>query len=344
MTQRIDAGRIGERPRRSLLTLIALWMLAALSSLSPGPADAQTASDVLGGIVKVTSRVPDDARTAATLGTTREGHGVLIDSEGHVLTIGYIVVESDEIRLTGSDGKTVPATLVAYDHNTGFGLVRAIAPIAGKPVRLGDSDALRASQVAIAASHGGSQASLPVRVASRRTYAGYWEYLLDRAIFTIPPIPTFAGAALLNAEGQLIGIGSLIVENALSDTQYSPGNMFIPINAVKPILADMLQGVRAGPNYPWLGLYTEELRGRLFVQRLAKDGPAAHAGIVEDELILAVAGQKVSGLPDFYRKLWALGQPGVKVPLTLLALDGSLRQVVVESIDRYSWLRPKRSD
>ncbi|MGE4218140.1 MAG: S1C family serine protease [Alphaproteobacteria bacterium] len=341
MTQRIGTDAIRRPLRRAWLAAVVL----ALGTMLPAaPSWTQTATELLSGIVKVSSRTADDARTAQTLGTEREGYGALIDSDGHVLTIGYVVVESDEIRLTGSDGKTVPAKLVAYDHNTGFGLVRAIAPLAGKPLRMGDSDMLRPAQVALSASHGGAQATLPVRVVSRRTFAGYWEYLLEQGIFTVPPIPTFAGAALLNAEGQLIGVGSLIVENAVSDEQYSPGNLFIPINAVKPILADMLQGRRSGPNHPWLGLYTDEMRGRLFVQRLAKDGPAAKAGIVEDELVLAVAGQKVTGLADFYRKLWALGQPGVKVPLTLLSLDGNLHQVTVDSIDRYGWLRPRRSD
>ena len=341
MTQRV---RTGAFPRTSRLLALPAAILVLTGWLLPAQPQAQTAAELLGGIVKIKSHAPDDSRTAETLGAIREGHGALIDADGHVLTIGYIVVESDEIQLTGSDGKTVPATLVAYDHNTGFGLVRAIAPIAGKPLQLGDSDSLRPSQVALAASHGGAQATLPVRVVSRRTYAGYWEYLLDEAIFTIPPIPTFAGAALLNADGQLVGIGSLIVETALSDDQYSPGNMFIPINAVKPILAAMRQGRRTGPNHPWLGLYTDEMRGRLFVQRLAKDGPAAKAGIVEDELVLGIAGQKVMGLADFYRKVWALGQPGVPVPLTLLALDGTVREVTVDSIDRYTWLRPRRSD
>lgn len=337
-------GRTGTFPRtlRCLALPAAILMLSAC--LLPGQPRAQTAAELLAGIVKISTHAPDDSRTAATLGTVREGHGALIDSDGHVLTIGYIVVESDEIRLTGSDGKTVPATLLAYDHNTGFGLVRAIAPIAGTPLQLGDSDTVRPSELVLAASHGGAQATLPVRVVSRRPYAGYWEYLLDAAIFTVPPIPTFAGAALLNSKGQLIGIGSLIVETALSDEQYSPGNMFIPINAVKPILAAMRQGRRAGPSHPWLGLYTDEMRGRLFVQRLAKDGPAAKAGIVEDELVLGIGGQTITGLADFYRKVWALGQPGVKVPLTLLALDGTVRQVTVDSIDRYTWLRPRRSD
>jgi S1-C subfamily serine protease len=311
---------------------------------SGGPAEGATSVEtILNGIVRVSTRVPATARTAATLGAEREGSGVVIDANGLVLTIGYIMLEAESAEIGLADGRTFDAALVAYDHDTGFGLLRAAEPLDVPPIELGDSGGLKASERVLVASHGGQSMAMAAMVVSRRPFAGYWEYLLEKAIFTTPPHPAFGGAALISSRGRLLGIGSLIVPDAAGPEQPVPGNMFIPVDDLKPILAELLDAGRtAKPRRPWLGLYSQEIHGRLFVTRVAAGGPAQSAGMKVGDLVIGVDGKAVSGLADFYRKLWALGPSGITVRLDVLR-GASVTPVPIKSTDRYRWLRLNRS-
>jgi S1-C subfamily serine protease len=320
---------------------------AGLLAVLSGPAKAAPSSieEVLKAVVKVEATVPADARSADTLGTTRQGHGAVIGADGLILTIGYLVLEADAVTVTQHDGSVLPAAVVAYDYNSGFGLIRTIRPVNATPLTLGDSAALKSENVAVAVSHGGPDAAIPVRIAARRDFTGYWEYLLEDAVFTTPPFPEFGGAALLNQNGELVGIGSLLVADAEEAGAYGPGNMFLPINTFKTIKDELVASGRTQrPSRPWLGLYTEELRGRLFVQRVAKGGPAAAAGIDKGDIVVSVGDTQVRTLKDLYRAIWSRGEPGVRVPLTLLTAAGGLRTVEVTSIDRYSWIRTSKGN
>lgn len=323
------------RPAVTIGTAALLFLF-----LIPARAAEINVQEVLGAVVKLTSEVPAAARTAAQLGTQREGHAAVIDSDGLVVTIGYLILEAEKVDLTLPDGKTVPARIVAYDHETGFGLVRALQPLGVKPLRLGESKSARDGAPVLVAGHGGTANAAAARVVARRDFAGYWEYLLEDAIFTVPPFPSFGGAALIDSGGRLIGIGSLIIPDAAGPETHSPGNMFVPIDALKPIMADLLERGRSErPRHPWIGVYTMEASGHLFVRRVARDGPAAKAGLAEGDIIVAVGGQPVSGQKDFYRKLWARGAPGVEIGLSLLKPGMGMTEAKVKSIDRYSWLR-----
>jgi len=281
-------------------------------------------------------------RTSRFLGTSREGSGIVIDGNGLVLTIGYLILESASAEIVTDGGKTSPAHYIAYDHASGLGLLRADKPLGVKPLEMGDSKTLRERQQVLVASYGGKGAAIGAYVVSRRDFAGYWEYMLDNAIFTAPPHPRFGGAALIDADGRLMGVGSLIVPNAAAEANL-PGNMFVPVNRLKPILADLLEKGRSSePSRPWLGLYPEEVRGRLFVNRVPPGGPAASAGIVPGDLVLAVADKPVTGLTDYYRKLWSLGEAGVVVPLTVLR-GMETTPMRIKSIDRYDWFRLRPS-
>jgi S1-C subfamily serine protease len=325
--------------RRGALFLVVQLLFAGLA-IGAVRASGANAGDVFDAVLKLTAEVPEDARTAKSLGTQREGYAVAIDSNGLALTIGYLILEAEAVTLTTGDGRVVPAQILAYDHDTGFGMVRALQPLGIKPLRMGDSGTAADGSDVLVVGHGGAANAIAARVVSRRDFAGYWEYLLKDAIFTVPPFARFGGAALVNDAGQLVGIGSLIIPNAAGPDIHSPGNMFVPINALKPIMADLLDSGRSGRRQnPWIGLYTAEQSGFLIVQRLASDGPSARAGIAAGDIVVSVAGNPVSGQIDFYRKLWALGGPGTTVELTVLKPGGGLRTVSVQSTDRYSWLR-----
>ena len=320
------------------------WLIAAalLTIFQPAAATAAetSADDILAAIVGVTAKVPADARTAAHLGTDREGSGVVIDDHGLVLTIGYLILEASEVSIvTAEDGRTVPADIIAYDHETGFGLLRAARPLDVTPMALGRSADLEVRDPVLIASHGGAAMARPALVVSRRLFAGYWEYILDKAIFTSPPHPGFGGAALIGGDGRLLGIGSLIVGDAATEPQQLAGNMFVPIDSLKPILAELLEAGRTSrPSRPWLGVYAEEVRGRIFVVRIAEDGPAQKSGILRGDIIVAVGDTPVRDLAGFYREIWARGDAGIEVDLTVLQ-GSELRRVRVRSGDRYSWLR-----
>lgn len=296
------------------------------------------AEELLSAVVQIRSKILPNARTIATLGAQRQGTGVLV-REGYVLTIGYLVIEAEAIEVTSADGKAVPGTLAAYDHASGFGLVRLIAPLAAKPLPLGDSTALTEREPAMIAAHGGRDALSLVYVVSRRPFSGSWEYQLDAAIYTYPPVQNWSGAALIGVKGELLGIGSLIVPDAGGPGTQSPGNMFVPIELLKPILDDLIaRGRAAGPLRPWLGLNVEELRGRLFVARVSSEGPAERAGLKSGDLLIGVGGEEVASLADFYRKVWARGDAGIDVPLRVLQ-GMQMKDVSVRSIDRLEYFR-----
>jgi S1-C subfamily serine protease len=318
--------------------LLRLSLLIAACALFAAPAHAQTV--LPGPVLGVSTKVPEDARSARTLGTERSGSGVVIDGDGLVLTVGYLIMEAREVTLDLPDGKSLPASIVAYDYDSGFGLLRAAVPVKLKAARLGDSDAIAAKQM-LRIQAGGMHigAPFPVLVADRRDFAGYWEYLLEKAIFTSPPFPGWGGAALLDKDERLVGIGSLLVKDAGARGQDTPGNMFIPINRIKPILADMLSsGKVITPAKPWLGIYSQEMPSGLMVTYVAPDGPAAKAGVQPGDLITGVGGVEVDDLVGFYRGIWAKGDAGVTVDLDLRR-GAEEKKISVPSVDRTRFLK-----
>jgi S1-C subfamily serine protease len=337
-----------ESGQRTDLAAARLSVLLLLLAVLPLPAAGQSLSEEsVRGVVQVDAIIPSDARTADSLGTERVGTGVLIDDNGLVVTIGYLILEASEVTISGTGPDPVPATILAYDHESGFGLIRASQSLDVAPVSLGNSTALRAMQPLLVVSHAGELDAAGVYLVDRREFAGYWEYLLEDALFTSPPHAKFGGAALIDQEGRLVGIGSLFVNDAGRDAgphgRTVPGNMFVPIDGLKAIMGDLLsRGRRADPGRPWLGLTMEEHRGRVFVTRVSPDGPAEAAGILPNDMILGIDGVEVQGLGDLYRKLWSQGEAGVKVPLDVLR-GLEINPVTVETADRYRYLRLNQS-
>lgn len=316
---------------------------AAPAATNPDTAGYQHLVDASRAVVGVKVKALANARSNATLGPERTGSGVLFGPQNLVLTIGYLILEADSVEISTSRGRTVPAIVAAYDHATGFGLLRPLAPLDVKPIELGSSGKVDALDRLLVASGASEDALSVATVVARREFAGYWEYLIDNAIFTSPPRTDFGGAALINKDGRLVGIGSLFVMDAATRGERSPGNMFVPIDLLKPILAEMIAtGRHKGSSRPWLGLNCVEDEGRLRVIRVSADGPASLAGIASGDLILEVGGSNATSLDDFYRRLWGAGKPGVEV--TLKVLHGSeVRDVRIRSIDRHEYSRRKPS-
>jgi len=294
----------------------------------------------LPAVVGITTTIPENRRSAQTLGTKREGHGILVDDEGLVVTIGYLIMEAATVTVTDIDGNERPARIVGYDYESGFGLVRTEVPIRLTPMRFGDSDTLVLRSEAYAAGLGGEKAALKVKVAGRREFAGYWEYLLDNAIFTVPAYPVWGGSALIGQDGELLGVGSLLVEEALGPGSPAfPGNMYVPINRLKPIFAELVANGRlATPPRPWLGLYTVEHRGLIVVGGISDGGPADRAGLQRGDILHALNGEVLDDVADFYRKLWASGPAGTAVKLRM-ERDNDAFEVTVRTGDRASYHR-----
>ena len=301
-------------------------------------AEAADGERVFAAVVKVTTHAVPGARSSATLGSEREGTGIVIGDKGLVLTIGYLIVEADEVSIVDSKGRTFAARIVGYDHPTGFGLVRTIAPIDLAPVALGDSSKVALRDPVMIAASGDDVAF--AYVVSKRGFSGNWEYALDEALYTSPPMMTWSGAGLFDREGKLVGIGSLIVKDANDEEPRVPGNMFVPIDLIKPILADLVaSGRRKGPARPWLGVAADEVSGRLVVARVSPGGPADKAGIAPGDIILAVGGESVRTQADFYRKVWSRGGAGESIPLRVLQ-GVEVKDVPVASIDRTDYFKP----
>jgi S1-C subfamily serine protease len=294
----------------------------------------------LSAVVALRSEVPAEAFTASILGTEREGSGVLIGAEGLVLTIGYLVTEASTIHLMTREGRTVEAATIGYDYETGFGLVRALEPVEAKPLAFGRTAELAPGASVIAAAHEERGGAVVQQLAAKREFAGYWEYLLDEALFTTPPHPGWGGAALLDERGRLAGVGSLFVQDAGGEAR--PGNMFVPIDLLSPILQDLTRrGRPERSSRPWLGLYTTEAQSHLVVAGVAEGGPSAEAGMQAGDIVLLVDDRRVRSLAEFYREVWGRGPAGVVIKLTV-ARSGQPREVLVRTTDRYALLRSTR--
>jgi S1-C subfamily serine protease len=305
------------------------------------PKSGEVAFDLaaaLNAVVALRVEVPDDAFTASILGTERTGNGVVINDEGLVLTIGYLITEAETIWMTTHAGTVVPGHALAYDQVTGLGLVLPLGKLDVRPVARTDLESADLDEDVFVIGHGGRGHALRARIFARREFAGYWEYLLDEALVTTPPHPDWSGAALLDANGRLIGVGSLFVQEAEGDETVK-GNMFVPSELIDPILDDLLHRGRADrPPRPWLGLYTAETSEGIAIQGLATDGPAERAGVQLGDVVRDVAGEPIADLADFYRSVWQRGAAGTEIPLTLLR-EGKLRNVTVRSIDRTALLK-----
>lgn len=321
-----------------------LLVLLGLQGLAMGPAMGQTAStDVLSAlresVVAVRSRAVEDARSNPTLGRERLGSGVVIDGQGHILTIGYLVIESEEVDVTVSSGATYPARVIGYDHATGFAVLRPLLPIKLKPVAIGSSGKLVDQELMIVLPFEGLGPGSATQLVSRRPFAGSWEYLLESALYTFPPNAAWAGAALLNERGELVGLGSLYVRDAMAQGMFSPGNLFVPIDLLKPIQRDLLtKGVRSSGIHPWMGITPDDSSGYVAILRVSKDGPADQAGLRAGDFITAVAGKEVRTLPDLYRSAWALGGAGTRIPIEV-ERDGRRFPMVIHSIDRTTFFK-----
>jgi S1-C subfamily serine protease len=294
----------------------------------------------LEGVVKLSIKAVADARTAENLGAEREGTGVVFGEKGLILTIGYLILEAGSILVVAGDGRVYPATVMGYDHATGFGVLRA--GIDCRPLEVGSSADVRELATVLVAAHGAAGGASRACVVSRRRFTGWWEYMIEGGIFTAPPRFEHSGAALLDADGRLVGVGSLWVSDALEIGAAFPGNMFVPIDLLKPLLSDLLAtGRRREAARPWLGVYSEEIQGHVVVTRVLPQSPAEQAGLARGDVILGVGGQAVGRQSEFYQRLWASGDAGSSVVLHVLH-QRTVRQLTVRSMDRMAFLRPWR--
>jgi S1-C subfamily serine protease len=292
----------------------------------------------LSSMVGLRAIVPADAFTAETLGTERTGNGVLI-RDGVVLTIGYLITEAETVWIHLPDGRPVPGHVLAYDQETGFGLVQALARLGLGALPIGSSNAAKVGDPVVVAGAGGRKHSVVARIAAKQEFAGNWEYVLDEAIFTAPAHPFWGGTAMIGRTGALLGIGSLQVQQAGENGSPEPLNMIVPIDILKPILNDLLTLGRPNhPPRPWLGLNATEIDDKVVIARVSNGGPARRANLRTGDIVLAVAGSEVTELAGFFRKVWSLGKAGVEVPL-MIYRDGRTFEARVTSGDRNRFLK-----
>jgi len=307
--------------------------------LQPRPEDLRfDLRSALDAVVQLHAHIPDDAFTASTLGTERVGNGIVIREDGLILTIGYIITEAEKIWITANNGTVVQGHPLAYDQCTGFGLVFPLGKLALPMVERGSIRQVSVGDEIVVIGAGGRQHALKAKVSDRREFAGYWEYVLDEALFSAPAHPQWGGTAALDLDGKLVAVGSLLIQEKQEGEQ-TEGNMLVPIDLLEPIYEDMLAlGRPAGLSRPWLGMYTTEAQGHLVVGGLAKGGPADKAGVKVGDVVLEVGEHRPKRLAEMFRRVWQTGPAGTEIPLTM-ARAGAIRNVRIKSADRADYLK-----
>ena len=322
---------------------VAAAAMPAVQAATAEPGDAQAMIDALtranASVVGIQVTAAAGSRSAETLGRQRSGSGVVIGPDGLILTIGYLVLEAEQIQIVTQDNKTLPARSVGYDLATGFGLIKPLLPLQIQPGLLGSTSQLEPGEALMAAIGGAGADVAMTQLMSRRAFSGYWEYHIESALFTSPPIANHSGAPLFNRRGELLGIGSLFTMDTMGQNTRLPGNMFVPVDLLKPILAEMQQtGTTASSRRPWLGLSSTDQSGRVQIVRVNKESPAQAAGLRPGDVVLAVDDAKVVDLESFYKRLWEHADPAVDVKLTVLQ-GADLKVISLKAVDRMSTMR-----
>ena len=313
-------------------------ILAVFIGLNCHAYAASNAQDILKAVVKIHSVIPKETPSSETLGIEREGHGIVIDAEGVIVTIGYFVRDAEKIDVIGPEGKPVATTVSGYDDNTGFAIVGTERPLRVVPIEIGQSSTITVGDPILVAGYGAAQAA---SVISRKELAGYWEYLVEEAIYTVPAFANFSGASLIDRKGHLVGIGSLFTQIFMKGIGSLPCNVFVPIDLLKPVLATLKMERRSQEMpRPSLGINAEEAHGRIFITKVTSGGPAEKAGLKPGDIVLMVEGREVASLADCYRKIWGIGNAGVQVPLTVLQ-GSKITELQVHSGDRQKLVNPR---
>jgi serine protease Do len=340
---------------RLLVAACTAWLSIAVYAATPGGSSPSanttpSAQEVINALTKAQSAVvgvqvtaAEGARSIETLGKQRLGSGVVIGDGGLIVTIGYLILEADNVEITTTDKKTVPARVVAYDLATGFGLLRPVVPLRGvSPVALGSTKEIKTGEALMASTGASPDEEADVnmtQLVSKRAFSGYWEYHIDSALFTSPPMQNHSGAPLFNQKGELLGIGSLFVMDAMGQNVRLPGNMFVPVDLLKPIMAELLQsGSSKLSKRPWIGLTSSEQGGRVQIMRVNKESPAQTAGLQAGDVVLAVDDAKVNTLEGFYKKIWDRAAPEADIKLTVLQ-GADIKTIVIKAVDRMSTMR-----
>ena len=328
---------------RKLFYILAIYFFSysSLSALENKIETADQLQKIFNSVVQVESFIPPEARTAEALGTQRKGSGVIID-DNHILTIGYIVVEAENINITLSDGKKIPGELAGYDSTTGFGILKTAIPLKLDALEFGDSDKLTKEEMLFIIPHLNEGKPSAANMVSRRPFVGWWEYFLDKPIYTFPMNYSWAGAPLINQYGKILGIGSLYVTEAYVEGMLSPGNLFIPINDLKPIFDDLIQnGRRTKDIKPYMGLSSQINSGKISVTRVNENGPAAKAGIMEKDIILSINNKKIKDMEDFYKTVWSSGGPGSKLNFEIERSQKKINLEIITMDRNDFYLKPK---
>ncbi|RZL85840.1 MAG: serine protease [Variovorax sp.] len=333
--------------------LAGCTLLLSLSTLQAGAATPPRAESSPSAQVQALQRAGDavvalrvtateGATSAESLGQRRVGSGVVIGPDGLILTIGYLLLEAETIEVITQDDRTLPARQVAYDLATGFGLLQPLVPLRGiEPVPMANVAALTPGEPLLVAtgSNSGTEVGF-TRLVGTRPFSGYWEYHIEAAVFTSPPVANHSGASLFNRNGELVGVGSLFVMEAAGADRMLPGNMFVPVELLGPVLAEMRSTGRTRASIrPWLGVSSSERDGHVQIVRVDRAGPALAAGLRPGDVVLAINGIEITTLEAFYKQLWTLPTPDAEVELTVQQGEESPRKVRVQAMDRMKTLR-----
>ncbi len=266
-----------------------------------------------------------------------EGSGILFTPDGFLLTNAHVVGNNERLRVRLIDGREISGRLVGSDPWTDLAVVQAEAnalPFG----ELGDSNQLRVGQLVVAiGSPLGFESTVTAGVISAlgRTLRSITGHLVDNIIQTDASLnPGNSGGPLLDNRGRVIGINTAIIRPA-------QGICFaIPVNMAKHILPQLMKYGRVVRGY--LGLHGRNVPipktlGRKFellnssgvqVMAIESGSPAEQAGLLEDDIIVALGDLPVTNIDDLHKLLTQL-PVGIPATLTFLRGDRKLERMAV---------------
>jgi S1-C subfamily serine protease len=259
----------------------------------------------------------------------------VFDARGYAVTVSYAVTDALSIEAQTRTGQTIPARVAAIDFESGLAIVRLQGAGPWPVAPVGDSNDL--ARGAVTGTVGVDEDNDLVWVASSvhgvRRFSAYWEYMLERAIFVAPGSSSWAGSAVVNDRGEVVGIASLRLGEA------PHVNLAIPIERLTAVKDELITAGRivSRPARPWLGLYTVAVDGTVLVNDVSPSGPARTAGFRKGDRIVGVNGVAVGTQEEFYEALWR-GRAGDVIKVTVRREEAT-KTISVRSIDRHELLR-----
>jgi len=255
---------------------------------------------VLPATVHIEARIPETHPSTRILGSERMGSGTIIDAAGLVLTVNYVVLGAEQVKVTMIDQRAYVAEVVRTDFASGLALVRIPEERLTALTLRHTSDVALGEECFVVASVGeGSARIANGAISYLGPFDANWEYVLERAIMTTAMNPGLGGGPLCDPLGRVLGVVSLNLN------EIGRFSLAVPSDYYLDARDDFVDGRRPAVGArAWLGLFCYSVKEHVVIQGLLPGGPGEQAGLKAGDVILAIDGEDVGDRRSLYRRLW----------------------------------------